>query len=58
MTAWQIMNNDARWETVYRTASDCDYATCFTTDNADWLESRVLIEDTLNAGVIMAEAMK
>ena len=52
------MNYGTEWITWGRTMEDCDYAICFTTDNADWLESRVLIEDTLNAGVIMAEVMK
>ena len=58
MTAEEIMNNDARWETCDRTAWNCDHATRYATDYADWWESWVLLEDTLDAEGIMEEAMK
>ena len=58
MKAHQIMNYHARWQTWFRTVYDCDWAICFTTDNADWLESGVLCEGTLNARAIMEEVMK
>ena len=58
MTAGQIMNDGAVRKTWHRTALDCDHATRNATDYADWRESLVLIESTLNAGDFMAEAMK
>ena len=58
MDARQIMNNDAMWGTWDITALDCDYAIIRATDRADWRESLVLYEDTLNAWGIMSEAMK
>ena len=58
MKAYQIMNNDAMWETLERSASDCYYAIYFVTDNADRLESGVIFEDTLRAQAIMEEVTK
>ena len=58
MQAWQIMSDHAEWKTRGRTALDCDYAILNVTDYADWRESGVLDEDTLNAWGIMAEAIK
>ena len=55
MTAKQIMNDHAEWITRDRTASDCDYAIYFVTDNA---ESWVLLENTLDAWDFIEEAMK
>ena len=53
------MNERARRNTLERSAWDCHYAIYCATDNADWLESRVLVrENTLDAKAIMAEAMK
>ena len=58
MKAREIMDDRARWETVEMTVWDCDHAIRNSTDYADWLESWVLGEDTLNAEGIMEEAMK
>ena len=58
MTASEIMNNDARWETVEMTAWDYDDAIYPATDNADWRESGVLQEDTLNAQGVMEEVFR
>ena len=58
MTAYKIMNRDSMWGTWDRTVFDCNDATRNATDYADWRESLVLIESTLNAGDFMAEAMK
>ena len=58
MDARQIMNNDARWKARVRTAWNCHWAILNVTDYDDWRESGVLIENTLNAGGIMREAMK
>ena len=58
MTAWQIMDDHARWITRVRTASDYHCAIRNVTDHADLLESGVIGEDTLNAWGIMEEVMK
>ena len=58
MTAKQIMNYGAEWETLGRTVSDCHYAIIRATDYADWRESGVLCENALDARGIMQEAMK
>ena len=58
MKAEKIMNGEAGGETWSRTVWDCFWATRDSTDDADWLESWVLLEDTLNAEGIMEEAMK
>ena len=58
MKAEQIMNYGTEWITWGRTMEDCDYAICFTTDNADWWDSDVLDEDTLDAGNFVEEVMK
>ena len=58
MKAYQIMNNDAMWETLERSASDCYYAIIRATDRADWWESWVIFEDTLNAGGFMTEVFR
>ena len=58
MTAKQIMNESAMWATWSRTVWDCFWATRDSTDYADWLESRVIYEDTLRAQDIMAEVTK
>ena len=58
MKAYQIMNGNARWPTQDRTASDCDYAIIRATDRADWEESWVIFEDTLNAGGFMTEVFR
>ena len=52
------MNDYAEWATWYNTAWDCHCAIYFTTDNANWLESVVIGENTLRAQAIMREAMK
>ena len=58
MTAEQIMNNNADVKTWGRTALRCHCAVYFVTDNADWLESGVIGEDTLKAQDIMGEVTK
>ena len=58
MKAYQIMNNHAKWQTLERSALDCYIAFCPATNDTDYWESRVMVEDTLNAWGIMAEAMK
>ena len=58
MKAYQIMDDHAEWNTWHRTVRDCYYAIRNVTDEADWWESEVLYEDTLNPGVIMQEVMK
>ena len=58
MKAEKIMNGEAGGETWSRTVWDCFWATRDSTGDADWLESWVLLEDTLNAEGIMEEAMK
>ena len=58
MTAEQIMNNDAMWQTRERTAYDDYWPSRYATDSADWQESWVLHENALNAQGVMAEAMK
>ena len=58
MTAEQIMNHAAMWDTQVRTARDCHCAILNVTDYADWEESWVLDEDTLSARGFMQEAMK
>ena len=57
-SAQQIMNERARRNTLERSAWDCHCAIYFTTDNANWLESVVIGENTLRAQAIMREAMK
>ena len=58
MKAWQIMDGEVKWKMRDSTARDCHCAIRHATDYADWRESLVLIESTLNAGDFMAEAMK
>ena len=58
MTAEDIMSFNAGWTTWCMTASDCYWPIRNVTDYADWRESGVLDEDTLNAWGIMAEAIK
>ena len=58
MDARQIMNDSAEWKTLGRAAHDCYHAIYFVTDSADWDESRVLYESTLNAWDFMQEAIK
>ena len=58
MTAKQIMDGEVKWDTRARTVWDCDHATCNTTDHADWRESWVLYEDTLNARGFMTEVFR
>ena len=59
MTARQIMDGSAMWDTRDRTASDYYWPIYRATDRADWLESGVLVrENTLNASRCMAEATK
>lgn len=58
LAAWQIMNYGADRETRHGTAWDCHRAIRNVTDYADWWESGVLFEDTLNAQAIMEEATK
>ena len=58
LSAKQIMNDYAESATWGRTALRCHCAIYFATDNADWRESGVIGEDTLDAGGFMAEAMK
>ena len=52
------MNYGADRETRHGTAWDCHRAIRNVTDYADWWESGVLFEDTLNAQAIMEEATK
>ena len=58
MTAYQIMNDHAKRKTWGRTAWDCYLAICPVTDRADWWESWVIFEDTLDAWGFVEEAMK
>ena len=58
MTAEDIMSFNAGWTTWCMTASDCYWPISNVTDLADWWESRVLIEGTLDAGGFMEEATK
>ena len=58
MTAGQIMNDGAVRKTWHRTALDCDHAICPVTDRADWWESWVIFEDTLDAEGFMEEVTK
>ena len=59
VTAEQIMNDHADVRATWgRTALRCHCAIYPVTDNADWLESGVIGEDTLNAEGFMAEATK
>ena len=58
MTAWQIMDDHARWITRVRTASDYHCAIRNVTDHADLLESGVLIDGALDAWGVVEEAIK
>ena len=59
MTANQIMNNDAWRNTQDRTVWDYSGDIYDATDYYDdWLESRVMVEDTLNEWDFVEEAMK
>ena len=58
MTAEQIMNESAMWQTLERTAAYCDIAILLVTNNADWWDSDVLDEDTLDAEGFMEEVTK
>ena len=57
-TAYQIMDGEVKWKTLRRAAHDCYWPISNVTDLADWWESLVLFEDTLNAWGIMEEAIK
>ena len=52
------MNDNVKRETLGRTASDYYWPIYHATDSADWRESLVLYEDTLDARAIMGEATK
>ena len=52
------MDGEVKWKTLRRAAHDCYWPISNVTDLADWWESRVLIEGTLDAGGIMEEAIK
>ena len=58
MNAKQIMDDSTEWRMWHNTAWDCDLAICPVTDRADWWESWVLIENTLDAEGFMEEVMK
>ena len=58
MMAYHIMDGEVKWKTWSSTAIDGHYAIYYATDRADWRESGVLIEDTLNAHDFMQEATR
>ena len=57
-SAQQIMNERARRNTLERSAWNCDYAIYYATDSADWRESWVIGEDTLDAEGFMADVFR
>ena len=52
------MDGEVKWKTLRRAAHDCYWPISNVTDRADWDESGVLIEGTLDAGGFMEEATK
>lgn len=58
MKAYQIMDDSTEWRMWHNTAWNCDYAIYYATDSADWRESWVIGEDTLDAEGFMEEVTK